>query len=165
MGMYVFKVTGENTAGPNEVALKAQIKQQLQLQKAQSDVAQDVDNLQDALAGQTPLDRLPGNLGLVALQGTLDTNGNAQDGSAAPIPGGTDLKNAIVKADLQGVRPDDGKRLHFAKGVCHNFFSAVVQWASDAVLVATTASLPIIRPGAFRSKPPPVAAVLAVTMQ
>ena len=98
MGMYVFKVTGENTAGPNEVALKAQIKQQLQLQKAQSDVAQDVDNLQDALAGQTPLDRLPGNLGLVALQGTLDTNGNAQDGSAAPIPGGTDLKNAIVKA-------------------------------------------------------------------
>jgi len=97
-GMYVFKVTGENTAGPDETALKAQIKQQLQLQKAQADVAQDVDNLQDALAGQTPLDRLPGNLGLVALQGTLDANGNAQDGSAAPIPGGSDLKNAIIKA-------------------------------------------------------------------
>jgi peptidyl-prolyl cis-trans isomerase D len=80
------------------VALKAKIKQQLQLQKAQADVARDVDNLQDALAGQTPLDRLPGNLGLVALQGTLDANGNAQDGSAAPIPGGADLKNAIVKA-------------------------------------------------------------------
>jgi peptidyl-prolyl cis-trans isomerase D len=98
LGMYVFKVTGQSTSGPDEVALKAQIKQQLQLQQAQADVAQDVDNLQDALAGQTPLDRLPGNLGLVALQGTLDANGNTLDGSPAPIPGGADLKNAIIKA-------------------------------------------------------------------
>jgi peptidyl-prolyl cis-trans isomerase D len=61
-------------------------------------VAQDVDNLQDALAGQTPLDKLPGNLGLVALEGTLDANGNAQDGTPAPVPGGDALKAAIVKA-------------------------------------------------------------------
>ncbi len=97
-GMYVFKVTGVSSNGPNEVAEKAQIKQQLQLQKAQSDVAQDVDNLQDALAGQTPLDQLPGNLGLVALQGTLDAQGNALDGSKAPIPGSDALKTAILKA-------------------------------------------------------------------
>ena len=77
---------------------EAQIKQQLQLQMAQSDVAQDVDNLQDALAGQTPLDQLPGNLGLVALQGTLDANGMRWMGSQAPIPGGDALKAAILKA-------------------------------------------------------------------
>ena len=41
---------------------------------------------------------MPGNLGLVALQGTLDANGNALDGTPAPIPGGDTLKAAILKA-------------------------------------------------------------------
>jgi peptidyl-prolyl cis-trans isomerase D len=98
MGMYVFKVTAVSQSGPDEVALKAQIMQQLQLQKAQVEVAQDVNAVQDALAGQTPLDQLPGNLGLAALQGTLDANGNKPDGGEAPIPGGDDLKAAIAKA-------------------------------------------------------------------
>jgi peptidyl-prolyl cis-trans isomerase D len=98
VAMFVFKVTNVSSSGPDAAAVKAQIKQQLQLEKAQADVAQDVDNLQDALAGQTPLDQLPGNLGLVPLEGTLDANGNAQDGTPAPIPGGADLKAAVVKA-------------------------------------------------------------------
>jgi peptidyl-prolyl cis-trans isomerase D len=97
-GMFVFKVTDVSSSGPVKATVEAQIKQDLQLQKAQGDVAQDVDGLQDALAGQTPLDQLPGNLGLVALEGTLDVNGNAQDGTPAPIPGGDALKAAIVKA-------------------------------------------------------------------
>jgi peptidyl-prolyl cis-trans isomerase D len=97
-GMFVFKVTNVSSSGPDSAAQKAQIKQQLQLQMAQSAVAQDVDNLQDALAGQTPLDQLPGDLGLVALQGTLDANGIALDGTPAPIPGGDTLKAAILKA-------------------------------------------------------------------
>lgn len=97
-GMYVFKVTKAGQSGPDAAALHTQVVQQLQLQKAQNDVAQDVDGLQDALAGQTPLDQLPGTLGVVAVQGTLDANGNAQDGTAAPIPGGDDVKAAILKA-------------------------------------------------------------------
>jgi peptidyl-prolyl cis-trans isomerase D len=97
-GLFVFKVTNVSTNIPPQDALKARIKQQLQLQLAQQEVARDVDNLQDALAGQTPLDQLPGNLGLTALTGTLDANGNAPDGNAAPIPGGPDLKAAVIKA-------------------------------------------------------------------
>jgi len=96
--MYLFKVTGVTANAPDEAALKGQIKQQLQLQQAQADVAQDVDNLQDALAGQTPLDQLPANLGLTALQGTLDVNGNTPTGTPAPIPGSAALKAAILKA-------------------------------------------------------------------
>lgn len=97
-GMYVFKVTDVRSSGTDVAALRAQVLQGLQMQKAQADVAQDVDNLQDALAGQTPLDQLPGNLGLTAVEGTMDANGNAPDGTAAPIPGGAALKAAIVKA-------------------------------------------------------------------
>ena len=98
-GYFVFKVTDAVAAGAPPLAVLApKLKQEIQLQKAQSDVNQDVDNVQDALAGQTPLDQLPGNLGLIPLMGTLDSNGNALDGSPAPIPGGAALKTAIVKA-------------------------------------------------------------------
>jgi peptidyl-prolyl cis-trans isomerase D len=102
-GYYVFKVTAATAAGAPPLAqLAPQLRKEIQLQKAQADVNQDVNNVQDALAGQTPLDQLPGNLGLIALMGTLDAKGNALDGAPAPIPGGAGLKNAIVKAVFAG---------------------------------------------------------------
>ena len=94
-GMYVFKVTG---IYPDRTQYVAQAKQQLQLQMAQDQVAKTVDALQDALAGQTPLDQLPGNLGLVAVEGTLDAGGLTPEGTPAPLPGGDNLRNAIIKA-------------------------------------------------------------------
>jgi len=98
-GYFVFKVTAATAAGAPPLAqLAPQLKQQIQMQKAESDVSQDVNNVQDALAGQTPLDQLPGNLGLIPLEGTLDSKGNALDGTPAPVPGGAALKTAIVKA-------------------------------------------------------------------
>jgi len=99
LGYYVFKVTDVVAAGAPPLAqLAPQLKAQIQLQEAQAQVAKDVDNVQDALAGQTPLDQLPGNLDLAAVEGTLDANGNTQDGTPAPIPGGAKLHDAIVKA-------------------------------------------------------------------
>jgi peptidyl-prolyl cis-trans isomerase D len=109
-GMYVFKVTASGQSGPDKTALQAQATQALQLQKAQADVATYVDQLQDALAGQTPLDQLPGNLGLVAVQGTLDANGNTPEGGPAPIPGGDALKAAILKAAF-AAQPGDPPQL------------------------------------------------------
>jgi peptidyl-prolyl cis-trans isomerase D len=111
-GMYVFKVTAEGQNGPDAAALRAQVTQQLQLQKAQADVAQDVDALQDALAGQTPLDQLPGNLGLAAVQGTLDAAGTTPDGTPAPIPGGDALKTAIVQAVFAGHQGDPAQLIN-----------------------------------------------------
>ncbi|HYP63262.1 MAG TPA: peptidylprolyl isomerase, partial [Acidocella sp.] len=109
-GMYVFKVTAAGQSGPDKAALQAQATQALQLQKAQADVAADVDQLQDALAGQTPLDQLPGNLGLVAVQGTLDANGMTPEGGPAPIPGGDALKAAILKTAF-AAHPGDPPQL------------------------------------------------------
>jgi peptidyl-prolyl cis-trans isomerase D len=98
-GYFVFDVINATAGGaPPLSQVSAQIRQQIQLQKAQVQVNQDVDNVQDALAGQTPLDQLPGNLGLVAVEGTLDANGNTADGSPAPIPGGASLRSAIITA-------------------------------------------------------------------
>ncbi len=115
-GMYVFKVTAQGQSGPDAATVKAQVTQQLQLQKAQADVAQDVDALQDALAGQTPLDQLPGNLGLAAVQGTLDATGGTPDGTPAPIPGGDALKTAIVSAAFAAHRGDPAQLINGPDG-------------------------------------------------
>jgi peptidyl-prolyl cis-trans isomerase D len=103
LGYFIFKVTGATAAGAPPLAqLAAGLKAQIQLQKAAAAVNQDVDNVQDALAGQTPLDQLPGNLGLTAVEGTLDANGNTQQGAPAPIPGDAKLKAAIIKSVFAG---------------------------------------------------------------
>ena len=149
-GMYVFKVTAQGQSGPDAATVKAQVTQQLQLQKAQADVAQDVDALQDALAGQTPLDQLPGNLGLAAVQGTLDATGNTPDGTAAPLPGSAALKTAIVQAVFAAHQGDPAQLIngpdgsYFALTVDHvdapalqNFAQVrgkvLVAWNSDAL--------------------------------
>ncbi len=99
LGFFVFNVTNAVAGGAPPLAqVSAQLKQQIQMQKAQAEVNRQVDNVQDALAGQTPLDHLPGNLDLVAVEGTLDANGNTADGSPAPIPGDSAQRAAIVKA-------------------------------------------------------------------
>ncbi|WP_081822171.1 SurA N-terminal domain-containing protein [Acidocella facilis] len=123
-GMYLFKVTDIGQSGPDQAQLVAQATQQLQLQQAQADVAKNVDALQDALAGQTPLDQLPGNLGLVAVEGTLDAGGQTPDGSAAPIPGGDDLRNAIVKAAF-ATQPGQAAKLQ--SGPDGSYYALTVQ--------------------------------------
>ena len=130
-GMFIFKVTSVSQNGPDPAAVKAQVLQQLQLQKAQSEVAQDVDSLQDALAGQTPLDRLPGNLGLVAVQGTLDAEGHTPDGGSAPIPGGAALKSAIVQAAF-AAHPGDAAQL--TNGPDGSYFALTVDKVTPPAL-------------------------------
>jgi peptidyl-prolyl cis-trans isomerase D len=115
-GMYVFKVTAQGQTGPDAATLRAAVTQQLQLQKAQADVAQDVDALQDALAGQTPLDQLPGNLGLVAVEGTLNAQGGTPDGEPAPIPGGTALRTAVLQAAFAAHKGDPAQLINGPDG-------------------------------------------------
>ena len=54
--------------------------------------------IDDLLGNGTPFDKLPGNLGLVALSGTLDAKGNTEAGTPAPIPGPAELRAAIITA-------------------------------------------------------------------
>ncbi|HEX7390167.1 MAG TPA: SurA N-terminal domain-containing protein [Acidiphilium sp.] len=109
LGTYVFKVTKATPGGAAPLsAVTAKVKAQVQLGKARDVVDQNVTKLQDALAGDTPLSKLPGNLHLVAVEGKLDAQGMTDDGKPAPIPGPTDLRKAIVAAAFatpQGAQP------------------------------------------------------------
>lgn len=54
-----------------------------------------VQKLQDAIAGGG-LDAIPGDLGAVAAEGTLDTQGLTQAGEPAPFPGSAAIRKAIL---------------------------------------------------------------------
>jgi peptidyl-prolyl cis-trans isomerase D len=97
-GYAVFEVTAVTPGGPSQTYEQAApaIRAQLARQQALGLVNQRVDELQDALAGRTPLEKLPGDLGLAALQGSVDSNGLTEEGTPAPIPGSQALRQAIV---------------------------------------------------------------------
>jgi peptidyl-prolyl cis-trans isomerase D len=67
------------------------------------DRANKVDNVLGSGAG---LDEMPNDLGLVGVAGTLDAEGNAPDGTPAPIPGPAELKSALIKAAFDTQKGD-----------------------------------------------------------
>ena len=111
LGWYVVKVTNA-VAGqePTLADVQQQVRDQVVVEKAADlmyDRANKVDNL---LANGTSFDDLPGDLGLAGLTGTMDREGNTTEGTPAPIPGGPELKTAIIAAAFQA-RPGDPPRL------------------------------------------------------
>ncbi len=67
------------------------------------DRANKVDNL---LGGGTTLDQVPGDLGLAAVTGTMDAQGNSAEGRPAPIPGPPELRDALIAAAFQARKGD-----------------------------------------------------------
>jgi peptidyl-prolyl cis-trans isomerase D len=86
--------------------VKDELRDRLLAEKAADliyDRANKVDNL---LGGGATLDQLPGDLGLAAVTGTMDAAGNAMDGRPAPIPGASELRDAMVAAAFQARKGD-----------------------------------------------------------
>jgi peptidyl-prolyl cis-trans isomerase D len=97
LGFQSFRVTKVSpaTARPFE-AVRAELLATLQKERATDLVFDRANKVQDALAGGASLDDLPGDLGLAAVSGTLDSEGKTLDGMPAPLPGGPALQAAIV---------------------------------------------------------------------
>ncbi|MGE0416776.1 MAG: SurA N-terminal domain-containing protein [Acetobacteraceae bacterium] len=111
LGWFVIRVTkatvGEN---PTFEQVKDRVRERLITEKAADrmyDFANKVDNL---LANGTPLNDMPGDLGLSGLAGTLDAEGMTQEGNPAPIPGPTELRAAVIAATF-ATQPGDQPRL------------------------------------------------------
>ena len=111
LGWFIVKVTNA-VAGrePTLADVQQQVRDQVIAEKAADlmyDRANKVDNL---LANGTSFDDMPGDLGLAGLAGTMDREGNTTEGTPAPIPGGTELRTAIIAAAFQA-RAGDPPRL------------------------------------------------------
>ncbi len=114
------------------------LRDQIARQRAISLVNQRVNALQDALAGRTPLERLPGNLGLAALEGSIDSDGLTEQGQPAPIPGSAALRQAIVaQAFKQGVNQPAA----LIDGPDNSYFALTV----DGITLATTKAFADVR--------------------
>jgi peptidyl-prolyl cis-trans isomerase D len=102
LGWFVVKVTKitPGAAKPFE-AVKDQLTRQILDRRAADMMYDRANKIDDLLGNGTPFDKLPGNLGLVALSGTLDAKGNTRAGTPAPLPGPVELREAIISATFK----------------------------------------------------------------
>ncbi|MDE2582101.1 MAG: SurA N-terminal domain-containing protein [Rhodospirillales bacterium] len=99
LGVDVVKVTKITAGAAKSLAdVKDEVAARVRADHAANriyDVANKVDNILGTGVG---LSKLPGDVGLVGVSGTLDAGGTTPKGKPAPIPGPPALRKAIVKA-------------------------------------------------------------------
>jgi peptidyl-prolyl cis-trans isomerase D len=139
-GWAVLEVTAVTPGGAAQSYAQAApaLRNQIARQRAIALVDQRVDALQDALAGRTPLERLPGNLGLAALEGSIDSNGLTEQGQPAPIPGSPALHQAII---AQAFKQAVGQPAALINGPDNSYFALTV----DGITPATTKAYADVR--------------------
>ncbi len=107
LAWYVIKITSATTGEtPDFGAVAERIKERVVADKAADLVYDRANKVDGLLANGTTLDDMPDNLGLVGVAGTLDSQGLTQEGELAPIPGATELRNAIIAAAFQAQKGD-----------------------------------------------------------
>ncbi len=111
LGWHVIKVIKITPGVSRSLAeMTPEIRQHLAEEKAVDLLYVRANKVEDALASGTTLENLPGDLGLAAVQGTLDAQGNTQEGQPAPIPGPAELRPALIQAAFQA-KPGDTPHL------------------------------------------------------
>ena len=107
LGWQVLKVTNI-TAGTTRSleSVRAEIRSKLLSDKATDILYARANKIEDALAAGTALENLPGDLGVAAVSGTLDAQGNTVEGQPAPIPGPPELRPALIKAVFDAKQGD-----------------------------------------------------------
>jgi peptidyl-prolyl cis-trans isomerase D len=112
LGWHVVKITGVKPAVHRSFDdVKAELRQQLAEQQATDQVYDRANKVEDALGAGEGLDGLSADLGLAAVTGTLDAQGNTPDGGLAPIPGDIALRTALIAAAFQS-KPGDPPHLN-----------------------------------------------------
>ena len=104
----VVKVTPPVSQSFDQV--KDALREAIAEQKAADRIDEQANKVEDALAGGTALSELPQGLGLAAVAGTLDAQGDSLQGAPAPIPGPPALRGALIAAAFQ-MKPGDPPRL------------------------------------------------------
>jgi peptidyl-prolyl cis-trans isomerase D len=118
----VVKVTPGTQRSFDQV--KAELKPRVALERAMDLVYDRANKVQDALAGGAKLDELPAGLGLAAVTGTLDAQGNTPQGAPAPVPGTAALRQALIARAFQ-ISPTDPPTLE--DGPDHSFYAVTIE--------------------------------------
>ncbi len=130
LGWHVVRVT-KVTPGvvrPFE-EVRAQLEAQIRNERAADALYDRANKVDDLLSGGTPLDEMPGDLALTGVMGTLDARGMTAEGQAAPIPGGDDLRNALITAAFQAQKGEAPRLIEGPRkpGILSGFYAFVVE--------------------------------------
>lgn len=107
LGWHVFKVTGIQAGIDRTLEdVTPELRDKVAIEKAADLVYDRSSKIDDLLAGGTPFDELPGDLGLAAVAGTLDAKGKTLEGNPAPIPGPADLRAALIATAFETKKGD-----------------------------------------------------------
>jgi peptidyl-prolyl cis-trans isomerase D len=115
LAWYVLKVS--NIVAGSEKSfdsVKEELKDRVLADKATDIIYPRANTLDNLLGNGTALDDLPGDLGLIAVTGTLDADGKTAEGEPAPLPDPTELRTALIDAAFKA-RIGDPLRLIEAK--------------------------------------------------
>ncbi len=107
LGWHVLKVTAITPAGDKTLdQVRPELKAQVLANKAADLIYDRANKIDDMLSAGTALDALPADLGVAAVSGTLDAEGNALNGKPAPIPGDDKLREALITAVFKAKQGD-----------------------------------------------------------
>ena len=105
-------------------ALRPKLRDQIAAARAGEGMAERVQKLQDAIAGSSGLDQIPGDIGAAALEGTLDAQGMTQAGEPAPLPGSPAARRAVI---AQAFAQKPGAPPELKQGPDDSLYALVVQ--------------------------------------
>lgn len=111
LGWHVLKVVAITPAGDKTIdQVRPELKAQVMASKAADLIYERANKIDDMLSAGTKLDALPGDLGVAAVQGTLDAQGMTLEGKPAPIPGDDQMRAALIAAAFK-MKPGDAPQL------------------------------------------------------
>ena len=111
LGTALFRVTAI-TEGRHQTLAEAtdEVRKRVATERANDLVYDRANKVEDLLSGGAKLTEMPDDLGLVGAAGTLDAKGDTPEGSPAPLPGGPELRAALIKAAF-AAKPGDPPKL------------------------------------------------------
>lgn len=130
LGTDILRVSKITPAGQATFeSAKDALRKRLVGEKAGDAIYERANRIDNELAGGTTLDNLPGDSGVSAVTGTLDAQGQTPAGDPAPIPGGPEVRQALVQAAFAAKVGDAPKLTQApgAPGAAPSFFAVVVE--------------------------------------
>ena len=125
LGYQVAIVTSITPAkNPTFDDLRDTVRKRIGEERAVDLVDERAQKLQDLFAGGNRIDEVPADIGAAGAEGTLDAQGNTQDGTKAPLPAPDDVK-ALLIADAFKASKSDTAQLVEAPN--HVWYAVAVQ--------------------------------------
>lgn len=132
LGWQVFRVTKVSPGADRPLeAVRDEVRQKVAQERATDQVYARANTLEDALSASGNLDDLPGDLGVAAVTGTVNAQGNTSSGEPAPIPGSPALKQALLAAAFAMAK---GEPARMAEGPDQSYFAVAVEDTTAAAL-------------------------------